>query len=182
MPSPVRHVQHGHQHHHLGGWLYLYEVATPGVEGSNNATARLDLENEPQPDLMLFILPACGGRVRLIDGYVEHSPELVAEISASSVALDLGERLRAYQQNGVREYIVWRVVDQAIDWFVLRDGRYEPLTADAERVFRSEVFPGLWLDSAAMLRGDAAAVIARLQRGTATAEHTAFVNRLAATR
>jgi hypothetical protein len=82
----------------------------------------------------------------------------------------------------VREYIVWRVLDRRIDWFVLRDGRYVPLAADAEGIFRSEVFPGLWLDAPALLRGDLAAVLACVQRGTATPEHAAFVERLAATR
>ena len=32
------------------GWLGIYRFATPGVEGCDNATVRLDWENEPQPD------------------------------------------------------------------------------------------------------------------------------------
>ena len=183
MPSPVRSRQHGRPHNHLGTWLGNYEAATLGVESNSNATVRLDLGSEPQPDLMLFIDPARGGQARLsADDYVENGPELAAEIAASSVALDLGERLLAYQRNQVREYIVWRVLDRQIDWFVLRNGRYEPLAPDAEGVFRSEVFPGLWLNAAALLRGDLAAVLACVQQGMTTPEHAAFVERLAAIR
>src|SRR5947208_4389123 len=57
IPSPVRHHLHGRPHHWIETWLGVYEAATPGVEGSGNATARLDLDNEPQPDALLLIDP-----------------------------------------------------------------------------------------------------------------------------
>ncbi len=181
MPSPVR--AHGRPHGHLHTWLGVYEAATPGVEGHIDATVRLDLGNEPQPDSMLFIDPACGGQARIsADDYVENGPELAADIAASTAGLDLGGKLLAYQRNGVREYIVWRVPERLLDWFVLRDGRYESLAPDAAGVFRSAVFPGLWLDAPALLRADLTVVLACVQRGTATPEHAAFANRLAAPR
>ena len=74
--------------------------------------------------------------------------------------------------------LVWRVLEQAVDWFVLRAGQYERLVSDAQGVLRSEVFPGLWLDTAALLRGDIAAVLATVQHGLASPEHAAFVARL----
>jgi hypothetical protein len=77
----------------------------------------------------------------------------------------------------VKEYLVWRVRDQAIDWFVLRQGQYRPLPL-ADGLYRSEVFPGLWLDPAALTRFDLATVLQVLQRGAASAEHAAFVTRL----
>jgi hypothetical protein len=179
MPSPVRSRQHGRPHSHLHTWLGNYEAATPGVESNIDTTVRLDLGSEPQPDSMLFIDPARGGQVRIgADDYVEHGPELAAEIAASSAGFDLGEKLLAYQRNRVREYIVWSVLERQLDWFVLRGDRYEPLTPDAEGVFRSAVFPGLWLDAPALLRGDLAAVLACVQKGTATAEHATFVAKL----
>ena len=73
-----------------------------------------------------------------------------------------------YRRHGVREYIVWRVLENAIDWFVLRDGHYEPLHADETGVLGSEVFPGLWLDAAAMIRGDTATVLKVLGEGLAS--------------
>lgn len=179
VPSPVRHTFHGHPHTHLTGWLVQYEASTPGVQASDNSTVRLDLDNEPQPDALLFIDPACGGQARIdVDGYIEGAPELVAEVASSSASYDLHVKLRVYRRNGVREYIVWRVLDHAVDWFVLRAGQYERLSVDAEGLLRSEVFPGLWLDPAALLRGDLATVLAVVQRGLASPEHDAFVARL----
>ena len=104
--------------------------------------------------------------------------ELTAEVSASRVSYDLHDKLDAYCQNGVREYIVWRVLDRAIDWFVLRNGRYEPLAPTPEGWLRSEVFPGLWLDPAALVAGDVARVDEVLRLGLASPEHAAFVARL----
>jgi len=54
------------------------------------------------------------------------------------------------------------------------------LQPDARGIYRSEVFPGLWLEAPALLRGDMAAVLACVQEGTRTPEHPAFVARLTA--
>src|SRR5215831_14451188 len=179
VPSPVRYRRHGAPHALLITWLGYYTASTPGVGVSDNSTARLDLDNEPQPDAFLFIDPACGGQTRLSsDDYIEGAPELVAEVASSSVSYDLHAKLYAYRRNGVREYLVWRVLDQAIDWFVLRAGQYEPLPVDANGLVRSEVFPGLWLAPAALLRGDLTAVLASVQQGLGSPEHAAFVTRL----
>jgi Uma2 family endonuclease len=179
MPSPVRHRGHGRQHGHLITWLGTYEAATPGTEVGDNSTARLDLGNEPQPDALLLIDPARGGQARLdADGYIEGAPELVAEVAASRASIDLTDKLQAYQRNGAREYIVWRVFDREVDWFVLRPGGYVRLPLDAQGLYRSEVFPGLWLNPAALVAGDLARVLAVVQQGAATPEHAAFVARL----
>ena len=179
MPSPVRIHRHGRPHIRLAGWLAIYEAATPGVEAADNTTVRLDDDNEPQPDGFLLIEPARGGQTRLsADDYVELAPELAAEIASSSASYDLHTKLEAYRRNGVREYLVWRVLDRHFDWFVLRDGQYQPLAPDADGILRSEVFPGLWLEAAALLRGDMTRVFAVLQQGLASPEHAAFVQRL----
>jgi Uma2 family endonuclease len=176
VPSPVRYRAHSHPHVHLVGWLAQYEAGTPGVQAGDSGTVRLDLDNEPQPDALLFIDPACGGQARIdADDYIAGAPELVAEVASSSASYDLHVKLRVYRRNGVREYIVWRVLDGEIDWFVLRDGQYERLPRGADGLYRSTVFPGLWLDPAALLQGDLATVLAVGQRGLASPEHTAFV-------
>ncbi len=180
VPSPTRHHRHGQPHAHVLGWLTHYEAATPHVEASGNGTARLDLDNELQPDALMLIDPARGGQTQLIDDYVTGAPELVAEVAASSASIDMNAKLNVYRRNGVREYLVWRVLSRAVDWFVLRDDQYVRLDSDAQGVVRSEVFPGLWLDTAALLNGDLAAVLARLQQGLASPAHVAFVARLAA--
>jgi Uma2 family endonuclease len=180
MPSPVSHTYHGHPHILLGAWLVAYAEATPGVDGSDNATVRLDLDNEPQPDLMLRIDRPFGSSRIDADHYIDGPPELVVEVAASSVSYDLHQKLHVYRRNGVQEYLVLRTTEAAVDWFALRGGVYERLAADAHGVLRSEVFPGLWLDVPALLRGDTAAMRAAVLRGTATAEHAAFRARLRA--
>ena len=179
VPSPVRYRRHGAPHALLITWLGQYAAGTPGVGVSDNSTVRLDLDNEPQPDALLLIDPACGGQTRFSpDDYIEGSPELVAEAASSSVSYDLHAKLHAYRRNGVREYIVWRVLEQAIDWFVLRAGQYERLPVDAHGRLQSEVFPGLWLDPAALVRGELATVLAIVQQGLGSPEHATFVARL----
>ena len=179
VPSPVRYRHHGAPHALLITWLGQYAAGTPGVGVSDNSTVRLDLDNEPQPDALLLIDPACGGQTRFSsDDYIEGSPELVAEVASSSVSYDLHAKLHVYRRNGVREYIVWRVLEQAIDSFVLRAGQYERVPVDANGLLRSEVFPGLWLDPGALLRGDLATVLASVQQGLDSPEHATFVARL----
>jgi Uma2 family endonuclease len=180
MPSPVRLDVHGEPHLDLATWLGVYKSATPGLRGGDNATARLDLSNEPQPDLLLLIDPACGGQASIgEDGYVEAAPELVVEIAASSASYDLHDKLEAYRRSGVREYVVFRVLDGQVDWFILEGERYIALAPGDDGVFRSATFPGLWLDAPALVRGDLARVLAVVGEGTASPEHAAFVERLA---
>ncbi|HZW33624.1 MAG TPA: Uma2 family endonuclease [Isosphaeraceae bacterium] len=176
VPSPVRLHRHGRPHLRLITWIGIYEGATPGVIGGDNTSTRLDLTNEPQPDAVLLIDPALGGQARIsADDYIEDAPELVAEVAASSVSFDLNAKLTIYRRNGVREYLVWRVLDRQIDWFALRRQKYVRLPLDKTGLYRSKVFPGLWLDPAALVRGDIPAVQAALQRGLASREHAAFV-------
>jgi Uma2 family endonuclease len=140
---------------------------------------RLGDSSEPQPDAALFILPGHGGRVRIsVDDYLENGPELVAEVAASSIPLDTGLKLQMYLRYDVQEYIICRVPDHEIDWFVRRDSQFVQLAPDQDGRLCSEVFPGLWLDADALIRGDMAQVLSVLQLGLATAEHAAFVSRL----
>jgi Uma2 family endonuclease len=181
MPSPVSFRYHGQQEAHLSLAINYYVAMTEGTYATGNTTVRLDLDNEPQPDYTLFIDPDCGGRVVIdADGYLEGAPDLVAEVSGSSVTFDLGKKLDVYRRNGVREYVVWRVFDEAIDWFVLHEGQFTIHKPDAAGVVESLAFPGLHLDTKAMLAGDTKAVLSRLNAGLATAAHAEFVARLAA--
>jgi len=77
----------------------------------------------------------------------------------------------------VLEYVVWRVWDKAVDWFVLRGGRYERLAPGNDGIFRSTVFPGLWLDAAAVVAGDVGRILAVLEQGLASREHAEFAAR-----
>ncbi len=177
MPSPVRADSHAKPRTALLTWLSIYCVSTPNVSALDNATVRLDLDNELQPDALLRI--ELGGRSRISeDDYVEGPPELIAEVAASSAAYDLHDKLAAYRRNGVLEYIVWRVYDQALDWFVLADDDYQPLAPDAEGNLRSSTFASLRLAVDALLSGDLAQVLSVLRDGLDSPEHADFVNRL----
>ena len=177
--SPVRANSHGRPHAKIMAWLGFYSAATPGVDVQDNATVRLDIDNEPQPDALLRIEPRVGGNSRISeDDYIEGAPELIAEIAASSASYDMNAKLNAYRRNGVQEYIVWQIYENRLDWFRLQEGRYVSFEPDAEGVIRSQFFPGLWLSVNALREGDLAEVLAVLQQGLQTAEHQAFAERL----
>ena len=177
MPSPVSRP-HATAHADLITWLGAYRAATPGTEIADNATVRLDLDNEPQPDVLLRILPQAGGQTRdSAEDYVEGAPELVAEIASSSASYDLHEKKRAYRRNRVREYLVWLVNEQRLEWWEWREGEYVSLPVE-RGVIRSRVFPGLWLEVAALVEGRSADVLARLERGLRSEEYAAFAARL----
>ncbi len=182
MASPVRTNRHGKPHLILANWLGHYISATPGLdEYGDNATARLDDDNEPQPDLALLLPARIGGLARVDDDdYMTGPPTLVCEIAASSVSIDLHGKLNAYRRNGVREYLIWRTLDSAVDWFVLREGQYVPLAADSNGVLKSEQFPGLWLDVGSLLIGDLPRVFKTVELGCAAPDHAAFLARLRA--
>ena len=178
MPSPVSTEGHGARHLKLATWLGVYESQTPGVQAADNATVRLDWDNEPQPDVFLRILPRHGGQTRDESGYVALGPEWAGEIAASSASYDLHDKKEAYRRNGIREYVVWRVEDRTIDWFVLRGGRYDLLQPSEDGIVRSQAFPGLWLDSDALLDGNTRRVLEVLQQGLKSPAHAEFVRRL----
>jgi Uma2 family endonuclease len=180
MPSPVRFTAHSEPHYLMIGWLFFYHASTPGLRAGDNATVRLDPDNEPQPDVLLRLEKNKGGRSDISsDDYIEGAPELVIEIAGSSASYDLHEKLTVYRRNGVQEYIVWQVHEQRIDWFALEDEQYVNLQPDDAGVVRSRLFPGLWLHVAAMLSGDIPTFLTALQQGLATPEHQAFVASLA---
>lgn len=178
MASPLRITCHGNPHAKIMTWLGNYWAATPGIELGDKSTVRLDANNELQPDALLRL--EVGGRSTISDdGYVEGAPELIAEVAASSVSIDLHDKLDVYRRHEVQEYIVWRVEDSEIDWFRWQANRYIQLPANESGIFCSQIFPGLWLDSSALLAGNLARVIERVQQGLATAEHRDFVQQLA---
>src|SRR5205823_1385150 len=179
MPSPVRLTLHGWPHSLLGGCIVYYISKTPGLQAGDNSTLRLDEDNEPQPDLLLRLPELVGGQSKIApDGYLEGPVEFIAEVAASSASIDLHAKLNAYRRNRVREYMVWRTEDGAIDYFIFREGKYELLLPDVDGLLKSEVFPGLWLDPQALLQNDLPKLFQAIDKGVVTPEHAAFVERL----
>jgi Uma2 family endonuclease len=175
MSSPVRLI-HGAPDTLIQTWLGTYAARTPGTQAASNVTVRLDAENVPQPDALLGILPECGGQTRLDPaGFLFGPPELIVEVAASSVAIDLHDKLRAYRRAGVREYLVWRTLDRQFDWFVLNQDDYRSNALDNQGVLRSPHFPGLALAVDALLALDSAKVLDVLQNNLQDPSHAAFV-------
>ena len=62
------------------------------------------------------------------------------EIAASTASYDLHDKLRAYRRNGVREYLVWVVLEEEFRWYVLEEGDYRRLEPDGAGCLRSPFF------------------------------------------
>lgn len=178
--SPLRFERHAEPHSLLIVVFGTYRIMTPGVRIGDNATVRLDLDNEPQPDVVLLIDEKLGGQARISDDdYIEGAPELIAEVAASSAANDLHDKKKVYRRNGVKEYIVWRILENQVDWFCLENGEYISLEPDINNIIKSRIFPGLWLDVQALCTGEMTKVLAMLQQGLSSEEHAEFVQSLA---
>jgi hypothetical protein len=184
MPCPVSIDKHSAPHADLIGWIYSYRMKTPGLVYGTDGSIFVDLDNEPQPDVLLGIHERRGGQTRLIKQgkkqYVANAPELVGEVAASTASIDLNAKLRAYQRNGVREYIVVLTEQEPAEvrWMTLEGGRFVAQQPE-DGLFKSRVFPGLWLDPAALLAGDLPKLAAAVEAGCATDGHVVFVQRLA---
>jgi len=177
--SPIRIRQHSQPHGHIILWLGTYCAATPGLYFSDNGTVRMDAENEPQPDVALWLDEAVGGQARIDeDDYLAGAPELIIEVAASSAAYDLHDKQQVYQRNRVQEYLILLTYEQRVIWFSWQQGEYVELTADPQGILRSQSFPGLWLHAEHFWAGDLAGLLAILQQGLQSPGHTAFVEQL----
>lgn len=177
--SPLRFTPHAEPHSRLVTWLGTYAAFTPRTLSGIEPTIRLDIDNEPQPDIVLILDEAVGGKARLTeDGYLEGVPELVVEIAASSAAIDTGSKKKAYRRNQVLEYIVLQSFENQLDWFHLVEGKYQTLPVNEDGIIRSVTFPGLWLAVEALLNNDMVRVLQTLQLGLNSPEHREFVEKL----
>jgi Uma2 family endonuclease len=178
MPSPQT-TDHGRVQNDVGSWLGVYRANTPGCDSGSQSTW-LMLQSAPQPDLYLWILPEHGGQSGIQGKYHTGAPELAAEICLTSAAYDLGVKKALYQKARVREYVAFLVEEQEIRWHRLVRGAFELCPPTSRGIYRSTVFPGLWLDRRALWKHDLARVLRTLQRGLDSSAHRAFVQALGA--
>lgn len=179
MGSPV-YVSHAAPDSLIQTWLGYYAARTPGTVGLTNVTFRLDSDNVVQPDCLLRIASEFGGQMRVDeDGYLRGAPELVVEIAATSAAIDFHQKRRVYRRAGVREYLIWRTLDQKFDWLILAQDEYQASAPDARGVISSLHFPGLALAVDALLARDAAKTLDVLQDALQQPAHASFVAALA---
>lgn len=97
-----------------------------------------------EPDL-LFI--AASHLDRLRETYLDGPADVVVEItSPESGARDRGEKFYEYERGGVQEY--W-LIDPERGWAEFYrlgpEGRYRPIFAGREGLYRSEAIPDFWL-------------------------------------
>lgn len=178
VPSPTTNW-HSVYHGDVIGWMFHYRAHSPGVEMLDNGTIILDEENEPQPDGVLRLDESVGGATHLTEqGYVAGPPELHAEIAFSSASIDLHQKRREYERAGVCEYLVVLIQEKSVRAFRLDHARYVEFPPDPDGVWRSQVFPGLWLNIQALLARDGMALLKTLDAGLASEEHAAFAKRL----
>jgi Uma2 family endonuclease len=176
MPSPVS-LPHGEMENNLATWLGVYKAYTPGCKAGNNTTTFLG-EELPQPDVFLRILESHGGSSWEENQFLHGSPELLTEVCGSSASYDLHVKLDLYQGAGVAEYLAVLLYEREIRWHRLQGGVYQPLLANQDGLWQSQVFPGLWLDGNALFEGNMNQVLAKLQEGIQSSEHRAFVDKL----
>lgn len=161
MAPPVRADSHGIPHVNLATLLGVYASKYPGMIVADNSTVRLDTLNEPKPDLLLM---RENGRASIdADGYITGAPELVAEIAASSASYDLHQKKRACLLAVVQEYLVWIADENHLVWWELRNDEYAEVPANAADHLESPGFPGLIIDTRALLAGDLATTLAALE-------------------
>lgn len=178
MASPLS-LAHSDYDGEIGYILETYRRATPGTQVTHNATAILDDESEPQPDLGLRILSEYGGQSQTTpDDYLHGAPELLVEIAHSRRAIDMHDKRDDYERTGVLEYFVLCWEEQEVHWFHFPSG--DLIQPNRQGLSRSQVFPGLWVDVAALLRRDSERLMEVLQQGIVSRAHAAFVKRLQA--
>jgi Uma2 family endonuclease len=178
MASPVG-LKHGEAQVPVIVWLDYYAEQTPGLQVMDNASTILGWKSEPQPGGLLRILPECGGRSWDEGGFVHGAPELVVEVSKATRYVDLGPKKADYERAGVQEYIVRAIDPDEIFWFAQEQGVLVQRPIGDDGLYRSTVFPGLWLDPVALLKGDRRRLRAVVDLGCATPEHAALVAELA---
>jgi hypothetical protein len=181
MPDPFG-LEHARTIVPVTGWLAYYAEQVPVLDAMRNVSTILGPKSELQPDLSLVIPDEFGGQTRCDSDWLLGPPELVAEVADETRYIDFGPKLEDYERAGVREYIVRALEPDAVSWFVLRAGRFVELPPGPDGIYRSEIFPGLWLDPEALIRGDGRRLRAVVDVGCATPEHASFAARLTAAR
>ena len=175
LPSPVS-IEHARRDHILQVWTGVYASHSGVVEVLANGTW-LMAESAPQPDVALRLRPECGGQSRDMGKYPAGAPEFMAEVCGSTRSYDLGPKLALYERAGVREYLAVLLEERRLEWRVLGDRGFEMIQAEGAGIWRSPIFPGLWLDEMAFWRGDVPGVLAVLEQGIHSAEFARFRER-----
>ena len=99
---------------------------------------RIEHFNEPQPDIVLY---KRGVKKHPTPGEIY----LVVEVSDTTLAYDSGDKLRAYEQGGIKEYWIVDLVRRAVHIHRLKEGRYQ-VTHQRHGKISPEHFPDVTVD------------------------------------
>ena len=134
----------------LTGFIYrllmgFVETQQPGGKVLINRYAFALTEiRAPEPDVA-YVRPERAG-------LAEHrgmrgGPDIAVEVVArESRHRDYHEKRELYQEAGVSEYWIVDPLQQRVEFLVLEQGRYELAPLEHNRIFRSRVLPGFWID------------------------------------
>ena len=175
MPSPLA-IPHG-RFDSLAHYVLTHYALHSGICESLTNVTWLIGKSAPQPDLTLSLNAEYGGQLRVAPRELASGlPELVVEVCRSSRSYDLGPKLALYERAGVPEYLAILVEEKRFEWRVLVNGQYQLLEAQGG-VFRSRIFPGLWIDEPAFWRKDSVRLLAVLDDGLHSPEFLDFKSR-----
>lgn len=98
----------------------------------------------PEPDVAYVRAE----RLHLLQhGGMRGGPDAAVEVvSHESRGRDFGEKRQVYQDAGVLEYWIIDPWQDRVEFLRLRNGRYELVPLESNRIFRSEAIPGFWLN------------------------------------
>jgi Uma2 family endonuclease len=135
--------EHSQDHFMIGHAIYLYaSLKSIPLTGKDNCSYRQARLREFQPDLSCYIgnnanaIPWGVGIVNLDEYPV---PDLVIEVSNTSLADDLGEKRLLYEELQVKEYWVVNTQNSEIIAFAIANG-------GSRRITQSQILTGLKLN------------------------------------
>jgi Uma2 family endonuclease len=74
-------------------------------------------------------------------------PDVAVEVlSRESRNRDYGEKRQLYEAAEVTEYWIIDPIQDRVEFLRLQDGRYQLVPLEDNRIFRSSVLPGFWLN------------------------------------
>jgi len=133
----------------LGGFIKFLMQGYAAVQGlgevyGSRFAFELSQFRAPEPDAA-FVRTE---RLHLVsERRMVGGPDIAVEIvSRESRQRDYGEKKQLYADAGVSEYWIIDPLQRRVEFHRLHAGRYEPVPLEQNRIFRSAMLEGFWLD------------------------------------
>jgi Uma2 family endonuclease len=133
----------------LWRWLDDIAVARGGFAGISPIAITLADHSVVEPDVIYLARKATAAELK---SEISGLPDLLIEVlSPTSVRRDRRLKLRLYEESGLQEYWIVDPVARQINFFQLRNGRFQPVQ-DTHGIYRSERLPEIELNLAELWR------------------------------